>query len=562
MKMRSFSFLLFVALLLVTPIEISAQNNPPPQEWVEIAPRIEYREYHLPTPVNVYVTRMARAIHEESAPEQSNVEVTIESSIAQGKLISGVETVSGMARRYDQSLNYWGETWGNRNRVVVAINGFYFGPSHEPPGVPWSGQVQSGWYAKRFSNVQTGSGFAWLLNGDAFIGECVTHFPDKQVINFISNGTSQRFHGINIPRKDNQLIVYTSQFNDHTNTDSTGLEVLVELSNPVLIMPVPNMITGYVREIRDQIGSTTIPFDHIVLSAHGTARDNLLSHNLQIGDQIGISQEIKSYREDCTTPLALDWTKTYASIGGDFYFLRNGLVYSYSSKGSANVRDPRTAIAYNDDYIFFIVVDGRDPFTSLGMSIRELAVFARDTLGATYGIAQDGGGSSTMVVNGQVMNNTFCNHYYCKAKLYIPVTIKTGPQNQQVDGTESRTWTPLPQTSDNQPPEEPPAEMAVVDNKIQRLVANGMMMVVVEPISQSLTFVPGQTVITTTQMDVRLGPDTNYKPIATIAPGTEGVILSPLNNLNGVLAKGSHWWKVGFGDKVGWVTEQSLAPKE
>jgi hypothetical protein len=169
MKMRSFSILLLVALLLVTPNEISAQDNPPPPEWEEIAPRIEYREFHLPTPVNVYVARMARAWPEVTPPEQSDVEVTIESSIAQGKLISGVETVSGMARRYDQSLNYWGETWGNRNRVVIAINGYYFGPSYEPPGVPWSGQVQSGWYAKRFSNVQVGSGFAWLLNGDAFI---------------------------------------------------------------------------------------------------------------------------------------------------------------------------------------------------------------------------------------------------------------------------------------------------------------------------------------------------------------------------------------------------------
>jgi hypothetical protein len=73
----------------------------------------------------------------------------------------------------------------------------------------------------------------------------------------------------------------------------------------------------------------------------------------------------------------------------------------------------RTAVAYNDQYIFFIVVDGRDDDHSKGMTIRQLAEFSKNTLGASYGIAQDGGGSSTMVVSGQVVNNTYCNNVDC-----------------------------------------------------------------------------------------------------------------------------------------------------
>ena len=61
---------------------------------------------------------------------------------------------------------------------------------------------------------------------------------------------------------------------------------------------------------------------------------------------------------------------------------------------------------------------------SVGMSIHELAVFARDTLGATWGVAQDGGGSSTMVINGQVVNNTFCNNYTAvEYSTYLPLVI-------------------------------------------------------------------------------------------------------------------------------------------
>jgi hypothetical protein len=92
---------------------------------------------------------------------RDNLSTTIESSIGQGRLSGDAETVSDMARRYDGAINYWGQVWGNTNQVVVAINGFYFGPDVEPPGVPWSGQVHSGWYAKRFWELESSSGFAW-----------------------------------------------------------------------------------------------------------------------------------------------------------------------------------------------------------------------------------------------------------------------------------------------------------------------------------------------------------------------------------------------------------------
>jgi hypothetical protein len=36
-----------------------------------------------------------------------------------------------------------------------------------------------------------------------------------------------------------------------------------------------------------------------------------------------------------------------------------------------------------------------------------------------------------------------------------------------------------------------------------------------------------------------------------------GVVLA--HPLNGVLAKGSYWWKVDFGEVIGWVKEESLA---
>ena len=68
------------------------------------------------------------------------------------------------------------------------------------------------------------------------------------------------------------------------------------------------------------------------------------------------------------------------------------------------IDDPRTAIGYNASYVFFLVVDGRSA-QSIGMTTDDMGAFFRDTLGATDAVNQDGGGSSTMVVNGTVVND-------------------------------------------------------------------------------------------------------------------------------------------------------------
>ena len=63
---------------------------------------------------------------------------------------------------------------------------------------------------------------------------------------------------------------------------------------------------------------------------------------------------------------------------------------------------PRTAVGYskNGRYLYLVVVDGRQPLYSEGMTIRELAILMQ-SIGAYYAMNLDGGGSSTMVVQGK-----------------------------------------------------------------------------------------------------------------------------------------------------------------
>jgi hypothetical protein len=481
--------------------------------WQPLSPGIDYREFHLPDPNLLYVARM----------ERGNPQVTLESSIGQGRLSGGSETVRDQAARYDQALNAWGGQWGPRNQVVVAINGSFFDPQ---TGVPWSGQIHSGWYAKRFTDRQNSSGFVWTADRRAFVGACVVHRPGKQIITLEKTGESFPFDGINVPQDKDDLILFTPQYDAVTpgmKEGQQGIEILVELRQPLGFAPAPHRISGVVRQVSEGKGSMLIPFDHVVLSAVGKAARSLQG-KVAVGDSLGVSQELRHLMPDCQTPNPQSWEQAYAGVSGSFTFLSEGVILPQTDLGAV-LRNPRTAIAFNDEYVFFIVVDGRDRLRSLGMSMAELGVFAKTRLGATWGIAMDGGGSSTMVVNGQVVNNP----------------------NAELDK-------PAPSVTPT------PGEAAASPVKIERVVANGMLMVVVLPEERSDRFMADQTVsiIDSGEVNLRLGPGTNYAPLGVASPGQQGVIVD--HPLNGVLAKGYYWWKIDFGGLVGWVNQDSLGP--
>ena len=70
--------------------------------------------------------------------------------------------------------------------------------------------------------------------------------------------------------------------------------------------------------------------------------------------------------------------------------------------------NPRTAIGiYDDLHYVFVVSDGRTD-ESEGLSLYQLAEFMQ-SLGVTTAYNLDGGGSSTMYCNGEIVNNPTTN---------------------------------------------------------------------------------------------------------------------------------------------------------
>ena len=106
---------------------------------------------------------------------------------------------------------------------------------------------------------------------------------------------------------------------------------------------------------------------------------------------------------------ARDWARAADAVGGaGLLMLRGRPITDWSveklAAGFDTTRHPRTMIGDDRSAIWLITVDGRQPALSLGMSFVELQRLAR-RLGLRSALNLDGGGSTTMVVRGAIVNH-------------------------------------------------------------------------------------------------------------------------------------------------------------
>lgn len=457
-------------------------------QWTPIAPGIDYRQFSESGPNKVHVTRLNRA--EPTA--------IVDTCLGLRSIPAGRERVSSMAARHEETLGYWGGEWGKyRYDVVAAINGSFFDTSN---GAIIDGHLFSGSLDKRqHEGWNEWVPFVWKQDRSCFIGGSVDYPDSGNRVLYPATGQSQSITKVNLARGTDDLALYTPQFGLSTATNQWGYEVLVELTEPAGIIPLPGYFTGTVRALYSYQGDAVLPFNHVVLSAHGASIAQLAA-GARVGGVIRISQQAVDYLSDGSTLSGHRWDRAYASLGGNFAFLRGGAVRSGGSDSILINRHPRTAIAFNASYLYFVVCDGRS-VSSIGMNMSELGAFCLNRLGAMEGVNLDGGGSSALWVDGVIVN-------------------------KPSDGTE-------------------------------RTVANGMMMISLkENPPRSQQFTSGQKVEAKTAIGLRRGPGNNWEVLKTLPKGTRGDIRS--NTVNGVYASGDYWWNGTFGSDEGWVVESAL----
>ena len=110
------------------------------------------------------------------------------------------------------------------------------------------------------------------------------------------------------------------------------------------------------------------------------------------------------------------WQQVQQGIGGNLRLVRDGEVepelYAFGASRGRSAhehrngasRHPRSALGFNEDKLFLIAVDGRQPGYSMGMTLYDMGRFFSE-LGIKHAINFDGGSSSTLWALGKVVNS-------------------------------------------------------------------------------------------------------------------------------------------------------------
>ena len=123
----------------------------------------------------------------------------------------------------------------------------------------------------------------------------------------------------------------------------------------------------------------------------------------------GTDEATQVFATPVGTALTVRWDTGFSNafdvLGGGARLLDDGAVaVAEGCRGGSCHADPRTGIGIQDDgRLVLVVVDGRQPAYSIGLSTRAFARLMR-RLGAVDAVNLDGGGSSTMVVGSDVVN--------------------------------------------------------------------------------------------------------------------------------------------------------------
>lgn len=201
----------------------------------------------------------------------------------------------------------------------------------------------------------------------------------------LADGTTLPVHGINRQAKSDECVVYNTAFARETPEPAPAQELLLR----------DGVVVG-----RGTGGTPLVPGTEVVVGdPSGRLRE------LKEGEPCRLVWEIYLAERKVMVPGEQVW---FALGGGPRLVTRAQItVTSELEQFRSDVsqgRAPRTAIGVTaEGALLLVVVDGRQPGISVGMTLEELAALMIE-LGAVEAMNLDGGGSTTMVVGDRVVN--------------------------------------------------------------------------------------------------------------------------------------------------------------
>ncbi|PKL75383.1 MAG: hypothetical protein CVV27_15655 [Candidatus Melainabacteria bacterium HGW-Melainabacteria-1] len=256
-----------------------------------------------------------------------------------------------------------------RNNAVVAINGSFFHGTSVQSSV---GLIMKG------GEIIADSGHRRTSLGFKRDGNFVMGIPKiKSGLYYPDSNRFQGVNGVNQPRKAKQTIVYTPRFGKYTHTNQWGREVVVE----------DNRVVRYAQ------GSTRIPDNGFVISAHGKGKE--ITKLYPKGSFIELSAQRQG-----------EWNKVDTVITGAPHLVHQGRIHNtyFQEKLQASLKRPnsRSAVGYTHNQKLLLVNvfpergKGGVTFTRLAKIMRRI--------GAYEAMALDGGGSTSLYVSEKGIN--------------------------------------------------------------------------------------------------------------------------------------------------------------
>ena len=356
-----FPLTLTLALTLTFPARLSAQ--PGLVSTRTVAPGVVHSEYGLPGPNALDVL----------AVSLNNPFISMESYKPDGLTKTTLQSAANDREGH---------------RVIGAVNADFF--SFET-GWPTGNQVVNGVWAQGVSAVR--SHLAIDTSGRPFI-ERLT-FSGRM---WAKDGSAFKVSSVNTNRTAGALVAYTGFRGPTTETDATGIECALTFLSPTIVAG-DTLLAVVTTKVAG--GDGPIPSSGCVLSASSGAPATFISTSVQVGDTIRLLLGL--------TPPLRSITQV---LGGAGRILLGGRNVTDSMSTFENigpsftaVRHPRTFVGFNKDTttMYLCTVDGRQA-SSIGMTFAEMSNFLL-SIGAWDAFNFDGGGSTTMVVRGTIVNS-------------------------------------------------------------------------------------------------------------------------------------------------------------
>ena len=252
----------------------------------------------------------------------------------------------------------------NRENAIVAINGGYFKPQ---TGVPLGTLMIN-------KKIYTGPIYDRVAMGIFDNGFEMARVKLDAVLQ--TNIGGLKIDNVNQPRMLSvHTIVYTPDWGEYSPpTPKYGKQIVVE--------------DGKITKVT--YGRSKIPQNGFVV----------------VGPEKKLNTIVNARKLKLKLNINPEWRDVNHIISGGPYLVKNGEVFvdmTAQKLGSVGGRNPRTAIGYTkDNNLIMLTADGREG-SSIGLTLMELANLMKD-LGCVNAMNLDGGGSTVMYVNGQVVN--------------------------------------------------------------------------------------------------------------------------------------------------------------